>query len=268
VYEGEVVELSPEFSHSEGATHGKVVEHVVIGLKTVKGTKQLRLDPTIYDSLGKVGAGDSARAPTDRSGGAGEGGGRGRHIHRGEQRIGEEGGQIGRLRDGVRPGSRGVRAPAQGRGSAASRRLTTGACQGDVHKKKEIVQDVTLHDLDAANARPQGGQDIASVLGQMMKPKKTEITEKLRQEINKVVNRYIDQGRTDRGLLVLSLRVRGCRADPGSAVHRRGPHAGRRVLHLLEQSLGELPVADSHPGHEQRDLPGEIEGGPRDTGVG
>lgn len=27
-----------------------------------------------------------------------------------------------------------------------------------------------------------------------MKPKKTEITEKLRQEINKVVNKYIDQG--------------------------------------------------------------------------
>mmetsp|Transcript_38828 Transcript_38828/g.123446 ORF Transcript_38828/g.123446 Transcript_38828/m.123446 type:complete len:200 (-) Transcript_38828:173-772(-) len=33
-----------------------------------------------------------------------------------------------------------------------------------------------------------------SVMGQMMKSKKTEITEKLRQEINKVVNRYIDQG--------------------------------------------------------------------------
>ena len=27
--------------------------------------------------------------------------------------------------------------------------------QGDVHKKKEVVQDVTLHDLDSANARPQ-----------------------------------------------------------------------------------------------------------------
>lgn len=81
--------------------------------------------------------------------------------------------------------------------------------KGDVHKKKEIVQvrrgrsalsaqrsfcralttvgpqDVTLHDLDAANARPQGGQDLMSVVGQMMKSKKTEITDKLRQEINK-----------------------------------------------------------------------------------
>merc|ERR1712225_163142 len=66
--------------------------------------------------------------------------------------------------------------------------------KGEVHKKKEVVQDVTLHDLDMANAKPQGGQDIMSVMGQFMKPRKTEVTEKLRLEINKVVNRYIDQG--------------------------------------------------------------------------
>merc|ERR1712227_570845 len=39
-----------------------------------------------------------------------------------------------------------------------------------------------------------GGQDIVSVMNNMLKPRKTEITEKLRLEINKVVNRYIDQG--------------------------------------------------------------------------
>jgi RuvB-like protein 1 (pontin 52) len=66
--------------------------------------------------------------------------------------------------------------------------------KGEVHKKKEVIQDVTLHDLDCANARPQGGQDIMSMMGQLMKPKKTEITDKLRKEINKVVNRYIEQG--------------------------------------------------------------------------
>ena len=66
--------------------------------------------------------------------------------------------------------------------------------KGDVHKKKEIVQDVTLHDLDVANARPQGGHDFISLIGQVIRQKKTEITEKLRSEINKVVNRYMDQG--------------------------------------------------------------------------
>ena len=63
-----------------------------------------------------------------------------------------------------------------------------------MHKKKEIIQDVTLHDLDVANARPQGGSDIMSMMGTLMKPKKTEITDKLRKEINKVVNKYIEQG--------------------------------------------------------------------------
>merc|ERR1711934_503685 len=66
--------------------------------------------------------------------------------------------------------------------------------KGDVHKRKEVVQDVTLHDLDVANAKPKGGQDVMSLMGQMMKQRKTEITEKLRLEINKVVNKYIDQG--------------------------------------------------------------------------
>lgn len=40
--------------------YGKTVSHVVIGLKTAKGTKQLKLDPSIYESLQKekVEAGD------------------------------------------------------------------------------------------------------------------------------------------------------------------------------------------------------------------
>lgn len=66
--------------------------------------------------------------------------------------------------------------------------------KGEVHKRKEVVQDVTLHDLDMANAKPQGGQDIMSVVGQLVKGKRTEVTDKLRGEINKVVDRYIEQG--------------------------------------------------------------------------
>ena len=40
----------------------------------------------------------------------------------------------------------------------------------------------------------KGGQDVISMMGALMKPKKTEITDKLRKEINKVVNKYIEQG--------------------------------------------------------------------------
>lgn len=66
--------------------------------------------------------------------------------------------------------------------------------KGDVHKRKELVQDVTLGDLDAANARPQGGQDIMSVMGSLVRTGRTEVTEKLRREVNKVVQGYVEQG--------------------------------------------------------------------------
>ena len=46
-----VTELSPEETESLTGGYGKSISHVIIGLKTVKGTKQLKLDPTIYDAL-------------------------------------------------------------------------------------------------------------------------------------------------------------------------------------------------------------------------
>ncbi|XP_030925085.1 mannose-P-dolichol utilization defect 1 protein homolog 2-like [Quercus lobata] len=46
-----VTELSPEEAESVTGGYGKSIRHVIIGLKTVKGTKQVELDPTIYDAL-------------------------------------------------------------------------------------------------------------------------------------------------------------------------------------------------------------------------
>eukprot|EP00892_Ulva_mutabilis_P005955 jgi/Ulvmu1/3731/UM173_0004.1 len=161
VYEGEVTELTPEEMMSQGTTQGKVVKHVVIGLRTTKGTKQLKLDPSIYDGLQreKVQVGDVIYI--EASSGA-------------VRRVG--------------------RCDSYATEYDLEAEEYVPMPKGDVHKRKEVVQDVTLHDLDAANAAPRGGQDIMSVMGQILKTKKTEITDKLRQEINKVVNRYIDQG--------------------------------------------------------------------------
>ena len=161
VYEGEVTELTPEETENPLGGYGKTVAHVVIGLKTTKGTKQLKLDPSIYEALQKekVSKGDV--------------------IY-----IEANSGAVKRV----------------GRSDAYATEFDLEAedyvplPKGDVHKKKEVVQDVTLNDLDVANARPQGGQDIFSMMNQIAKPKKTEITEKLRMEINKVVSKYIDQG--------------------------------------------------------------------------
>ncbi len=49
--------------------------------------------------------------------------------------------------------------------------------KGDVHKRRECVQYVSLHDLDSANARPHNDQsDMQAMLTQLQKPRATEIT--------------------------------------------------------------------------------------------
>lgn len=161
VWEGEVVEITPEETEDPHGGYGKVVTSVIVGLKTTKGQKQLKLDPSIYENIqkDKVAVGDV--------------------IY-----IEATSGAVKRV----------------GRSDSYATEYDLEAEEyvpipkGDVHKKKEIVQDVTLHDLDMSNARPQGGHDFLSLMSQINRPKKTEITEKLRLEINKVVNKYIDHG--------------------------------------------------------------------------
>jgi RuvB-like protein 1 (pontin 52) len=161
VYEGEVIELTPEEAENPLGGYGRTISHLLIGLKSGKGTKKLRLDPSIYEAIQKerVTVGDVIYIEANTGA---------------CKRVG--------------------RSDAYATEFDLEAEEYVPMPKGDVHKKKEIVQDVTLHDLDIANARPQGGQDVMSMMGQLMKPKKTEITEKLRAEINKVVNRYIDQG--------------------------------------------------------------------------
>ena len=53
VYEGEVTELVPEETENPLGGYGKTISSVVVTLRTAKGTKQLRLDPSIYESIQK-----------------------------------------------------------------------------------------------------------------------------------------------------------------------------------------------------------------------
>lgn len=161
VYEGEVIELVPEEVENPLGGYGKTISHVIIGLKTIKGTKSLRLDPSIYESIQKerVAIGDIIYIEANT-------------------------GAVKRV----------------GRSDAYATEFDLEAEEyiplpkSEVHKKKEIVQDVTLYDLDIANTKPQGGQDVISMMGQLLKPRKTETTEKLMNEVNKVVAKYIENG--------------------------------------------------------------------------
>lgn len=161
VWEGEVTEITPQEVEDPHGGYGKTIGSVIIGLKTTKGSKQLKLDPSIYEGLQKekVAVGDVIYI--EASSGA-------------VKRVG--------------------RCDSYATEFDLEAEEYVPLPKGEVHKKKEIVQDVTLHDLDVANARPQGGHDFISMMNQISRPKKTEITEKLRVEINKVVNKYIDHG--------------------------------------------------------------------------
>lgn len=53
VYEGEVTALTPEEAEDPLGGYGKTISHVVIGLKTSKGSKQLRLDASLFDNIEK-----------------------------------------------------------------------------------------------------------------------------------------------------------------------------------------------------------------------
>jgi RuvB-like protein 1 len=53
VYEGEVLELTPEEAENPLGGYGKTISSVIIGLKTAKGTKNLKMDPSIYESIQK-----------------------------------------------------------------------------------------------------------------------------------------------------------------------------------------------------------------------
>ena len=167
VYEGEVTELTVQETQDPvggAASYGRTISHVILGLKTTKGTKTLKLDPTMYDALQKEGVTTGDVIYIEANSGA-------------VKRVG--------------------RSDSFATEFDLEAEEYVPLPKGEVHKKRQVVQDVTLHDLDVANAQPASGssrKDVLSLLAAMGKPRKTEITDKLRQEINKVVTKYIDEG--------------------------------------------------------------------------
>ena len=162
VYEGEVTLLTPEEAEDPLGGYGKTISHVVIGLKTSKGTKQLRLDASLFDSIEKekIQVGDVIYIEAN---------------------------------SGVIKRVGGTPLPLLSHRYASEYDLEADEYvpipKGEVFKKKEVIQDVTLHDLDMANAL-----DLSGIMNQLIRQRKTEITEKLREEVNRMVNKYIEGG--------------------------------------------------------------------------
>ena len=48
-----MTELTPEETENPLGGYGRTISHLIIGLKSAKGTKKLRLDPSIYEAIQK-----------------------------------------------------------------------------------------------------------------------------------------------------------------------------------------------------------------------
>lgn len=169
VYEGEVTELQPEESTSttgdDISGYGKSLSHVILTLKAAKGTKTLRLDPTIYDSIikEKITIGDVIYIEANT--------GIVKRCGRSDSFATEFDLELEEY----------VPLP-----------------KGEVYKKREIIQDLSLHDLDMANVKPtSNGNDLISMMNNLQANKKTEITDKLRHEVDKVVQKYISNNQAE-----------------------------------------------------------------------
>ena len=112
VYEGEVTEITPAETENPLGGYGRTVSHVILGLKTTRGAKQLRLDPSIYEQMQKekVAVGDIIYV--EGSTGA-------------VKRVG--------------------RSDAYATEFDLEAEEYVPLPKGDVHKKKEVIQDVSLH---------------------------------------------------------------------------------------------------------------------------
>ncbi|KAI6191707.1 Pontin [Aphelenchoides bicaudatus] len=151
VYEGEVVEITPFEADGVNFGYGKTVSHVELVLKTSKGSKKLKLDPSIYDDLlkQKVEVGDVIYIDS-----------------RSASRVG---------RSDIFANEFDVDAD-----------VFVPMPKGEVQKVRDVVQYCSLHDFDAANANPHPTQsDALAFFNQLVKNKKTEITDMLREQVNK-----------------------------------------------------------------------------------
>lgn len=162
VYEGEVVDMVVEEKDCVYSLNkAKQVNAIIMTLRTIKGTRTLRLSPKIHEQIAreKIKIGDVIYIETNTG-----------HVKR-----------LGRCN-------------AYAKEYDIEFDEYVSLPKGDVYKKKEVIQQMSLHDIDLANANPTMGEDLATVLNSYLRPRKTEITEKLRVEINKTINKYLEMG--------------------------------------------------------------------------
>ncbi|KAF9764922.1 RuvB-like protein 1 [Nosema granulosis] len=163
IYEGEVVNLDIVEENDLFDNEAMSIKEVNITLRATKGTKTFKISKQLYEQINQqnIKKGDVVYIETSA--------GIIKKMGRGESHM----------NDYDLESEKYVPLP-----------------KGDIFRKKEIVQETTLHSLDSSFVHPTG-QDVVSLTSQVLNTKKVEITERLRNEVDLMVNNYVEVGKAD-----------------------------------------------------------------------
>ena len=103
-----------------------------------------------------------------------------------------------------------------------------------------------------------------SVMGSLVKSGRTEVTDKLRREVNKIVKGYVDQGVAEvvPGVVFIDevCFLKKEKKKNKLMTTRKGSYVGYRVFHVPECAVGVCHGSDRHFGHEPGKLDCERDG--------
>lgn len=163
IYEGEVIHLDIEEDTDPFNSENKMIKEINITLRATKGTKAFKISTQLYEQINQqnIKKGDVVYIETSA--------GIIKKMGRGESHM----------NDYDLESEKYVPLP-----------------KGDIFRKKEVFQETTLHSLDLSFVRPTG-QDVLSLVSQVINTKRPEITERLRNEVDLMINNYIEVGKAE-----------------------------------------------------------------------
>ncbi|OAG29659.1 RuvB-like protein 1 (pontin 52) [Nematocida displodere] len=160
VYEGEIINLRIEEKEDRLNNYRKSISHVHLSLKSGKGSQKLTLSPSLSQEIVKqrISVGDIVYVEADDC--------IIKKIGRSEAYASEFDIESDKY----------VPMP-----------------KGEIFTKKEVLQEMTLHEIDVANTKPKG-EDVVSLINQVSTTGKLEITQKLRNEVDAKISAQLNAG--------------------------------------------------------------------------
>lgn len=160
VYEGEVVDIKIEEKEDPLNNYRKSISNIFISIRSTKRTERLTLNPSLSQEIvkQKITVGDII------------------YIEPEENIIKKIGRSDSYASEFDIESDKYVPLP-----------------KGDIFIKKEVIQEMSLHEIDVANTKSRG-KDVFSAISQIQGQKRAEIPSRIREEVDVKVNKQLSTG--------------------------------------------------------------------------